>query len=1032
MFGFGARYRLVNFVGLLFVLVFLLLLGVFFVFGFSQTIFNPPYLAFVLQLFFVFGTGLAVAFVSAKSYVQTGAPNILLLGNAILISSLSFTISATMLTPEFPPTLTSNQAVIIGNVGVLISSLVLLVSAIVTWLGTKQNPRVPKKTMLALSFLISIATVTVISVLSALDLFPVFLTSNGPTLLRLVVLALTTIFYFASSVLFGWQYVRTKSQVVYWFWLALALFGTAYLAGVLTVHLGSAMTWVSRLALYLSGAFLLFALLGPEGKTHKQPYTAKWSEAFRSDQKQMETFISKIAEGFAYCKIITDAKGNPVDWLYLDVNDSYEQINDADRNKVVGRKATEVLPGIREDPSDWINVYGHVALTGEPIVLERFSKDRNKWYRVSTYSPQKGYFVSLFEDITRRKKAEESLKQSEERFHNVFEQTALGIAIGDMQGRVIESNSALEQMLGYSKEEMQGKPFSDFTHQEDVNMEWELVRELTAGKRDHYEIEKRYIRKNGEVIWVHLTGGLMSGLSREPLGVATVENITERKKAEEALKESEIKFKTAADFTFDWEYWIAPDGNLVYISPSCERITGYKSNEFMENPDLLNEIVHPEDRTAFSSHSDLAREGKGLQIDFRIIDRNNEVRWISHVCQPVFDKQGNWIGRRVSNREISKRKKAEEKLEEYSKDLERKIEERTKKLEQSATYVRSLIEASLDPLVTINAKGKITDVNEATAKVTGFSRDHLIGSDFSDYFTEPQKAKAGYRKVFTDGFVKDYPLAIRNKSGEISDVLYNATIYRNEKGEIEGVFAAARDVTERKKLEKQVQDSERLAAIGATAGMVGHDIRNPLQAITGDLYLVKTELDELPDHQQKKNALESLDEIQKNIDYINKIVADLQDYARPLNPRTQETDLTSVFNEMLTKNGIPENVKVTIDVEDQARNVMADADYLNRIFYNLVTNAVQAMPNGGKLMITAHTEANDIVVAVKDTGVGIPKEIQGKMFTPMFTTKSKGQGFGLPVVKRMTESLGGTVTFESKEGKGTTFFIRLPLKKYKS
>ncbi len=404
MFGFGTRYRLVNFVGLLVVFAFLLLVGLFFAFGFSQSIFNPPYLAFVLQLFFVFGIGLAVAFVSAKSYIQTGAPNILLLGNAILISSLSFTVSATVLTPEIPPTLTANQAVIIGNVGVLISSLVLLVSAIVTWLGTEHNPGVPKKTMLAVSFLISIATVTVVSVFSALDLFPVFLTSSGPTLLRLVVLALTTIFYFASSVLFGWQYVRAKSQVVYWFSLALALFGTAYLAGVLTIHLGSAMTWFSRLALYLSGAFLLFALLGPEGKTQKQPYAAKWSEAFRSDQKQMETFISKIAEGFAYCKIITDAEGKPVDWLYLDVNESYERINDADRNKVVGRKATEVLPGIREDSADWINVYGHVALTGEPIVLERFSKDRNKWYRVSAYSPQKGYFVSLFEDITNAKK----------------------------------------------------------------------------------------------------------------------------------------------------------------------------------------------------------------------------------------------------------------------------------------------------------------------------------------------------------------------------------------------------------------------------------------------------------------------------------------------------------------------------------------------------------------------------------------------------------------------------------------------------
>jgi PAS domain S-box-containing protein len=361
--------------------------------------------------------------------------------------------------------------------------------------------------------------------------------------------------------------------------------------------------------------------------------------------------------------------------------------------------------------------------------------------------------------------------------------------------------------------------------------------------------------------------------------------------------------------------------------------------------------------------------------------------------------------------------------------------ERTKKLELSSLYARNLIEASLDPLVTISADGKITDVNKATEQVTGCSREQLIGSDFSDYFTEPEKAEVGYKQVFTQGFVRDYPLAIKDKSGKVTEVLYNATVYRNDAGEIEGVFAAARDITEQKKAEKEakeaakkLKDSERLAAIGATAGMVGHDIRNPLQAITGDLFLAKSELSELPENENKTNAIESLDEIQNNIDYINKIVADLQDYARPLNPRAQETNIKSLFNEILAKNGIPKNIKVTVKVEDKAEKIMVDPDYLKRIAANLALNAVQAMPNGGKLTICAYSEkqTNDVLITVKDTGVGIPEDIKPKLFTPMMTTKSKGQGFGLAVVKRMTEGLGGTVTFESTEGKGTTFTVRLP------
>jgi PAS domain S-box-containing protein len=372
-------------------------------------------------------------------------------------------------------------------------------------------------------------------------------------------------------------------------------------------------------------------------------------------------------------------------------------------------------------------------------------------------------------------------------------------------------------------------------------------------------------------------------------------------------------------------------------------------------------------------------------------------------------------------------------LKRHSENLERLVEERTRKLELSSLYARNLIEASLDPLVTISAKGKITDVNKATELATGCSRKELISSDFSNYFIEPEKAELGYKRVFTEGVVRDYSLAIKHKNGRIIDVLYNATVYRNASGEIQGVFAAARDITEQKKAEEQAQeaakklkDSERLAAIGATAGMVGHDIRNPLQAIISDVYLAKTELASISESEEKRNALESLKEIEKNTDYINKIVADLQDFARPLNPQTEEADVKLIINDLLLKNGLPENVKVSVKVESDASKVLADSSFINRIMYNLVTNSVQAMPKGGKLTIHAFKEANDFMLTVKDSGVGIPEKVRDKLFTPMFTTKSKGQGFGLAVIKRMTEALGGTVTFKSQEGKGTTFIVRLP------
>jgi PAS domain S-box-containing protein len=369
-------------------------------------------------------------------------------------------------------------------------------------------------------------------------------------------------------------------------------------------------------------------------------------------------------------------------------------------------------------------------------------------------------------------------------------------------------------------------------------------------------------------------------------------------------------------------------------------------------------------------------------------------------------------------------------------ELSNSFNQMTANLKTVTAYARNLIETSLDPLVTISAEGKITDVNSATEQVTGFSREDLIGSDFSDYFTEPEKAQVGYKRVFSEGFVRDYPLAIKHRSGKITDVLYNAVVYRNKVGDVQGVFAAARDITELRKAEEQareserkLKDAERLAAIGATAGMVGHDIRNPLQSIIGEVYLADSELATFPDSEGKANIKESFEMIKQNTEYINKIVLDLQDFAKPIKPVTEEVEIEDIVKGILFKNGVPDNVNASCRVEEDAKKLITDPNLLKRVLTNLVINAVQAMPEGGRLDVHAFKEADDTIITVEDSGAGIAEEVRPKLFTPLFTMKSKGQGFGLAVVKRMTEALGGSVTFESEVGKGTMFIVRLSYKK---
>ena len=230
---------------------------------------------------------------------------------------------------------------------------------------------------------------------------------------------------------------------------------------------------------------------------------------------------------------------------------------------------------------------------------------------------------------------------------------------------------------------------------------------------------------------------------------------------------------------------------------------------------------------------------------------------------------------------------------------------------------------------------------------------------------------------------------------------------------------------------RQLKDAERLAAIGATAGMVGHDIRNPLQAISGDVYLAKSDVDSLPEGEVKESLKESLSAIQNSTEYINKVVQDLQDFVRPITLAAQETDLQVLCEAALFKNGLPDNIEGTCRVEKNARRQVTDPALLSRVLGNLITNSVQAMPDGGKLCLHAFKEGNDTVITVEDTGCGIPENVGPKLFTPLFTTKSKGQGFGLAVVKRVTEALGGRVTYESEVGKGTKFILRLPPPKNK-
>jgi signal transduction histidine kinase len=222
------------------------------------------------------------------------------------------------------------------------------------------------------------------------------------------------------------------------------------------------------------------------------------------------------------------------------------------------------------------------------------------------------------------------------------------------------------------------------------------------------------------------------------------------------------------------------------------------------------------------------------------------------------------------------------------------------------------------------------------------------------------------------------------------------------------------------------KETERLAAIGQTAGMIGHDIRNPLQAIDNELYVARQAMKTYPT-EETKDAIESIEIIQEQTDYISKIVSDLQDYARPLKPEYTQLNLSDLIASIFQTINLSDNITLKINLKD-ITTLQTDPTLLRRALTNLVNNALQAMPNGGTLELSATQADQNAVITVSDTGEGIPEEIKKKLFTPLVTSKAKGQGLGLAVVKRLIEALDGKITFESQIGIGTKFTITLPLK----
>jgi PAS domain S-box-containing protein len=540
--------------------------------------------------------------------------------------------------------------------------------------------------------------------------------------------------------------------------------------------------------------------------------------------------------------------------------------------------------------------------------------------------------------------------------------------------------------------------------------------EVLARVRTHLrlrELTERLERKVGE-----RTAELM--IANERLQ----QEIEERRRAEETLQKSEAKHRIVADNTYDWEFWQSPDGQFIYMSPSCRRITGYKEKEFVADADLFHRIVHPEDRNRFDNHfSDCHRRRAPGKLEYRLFRRDGTVRWIDHVCQPVFNGSGDFLGIRGSNRDITERKQAEENVALLNFSLN--------KVHEAAFLM--------------DEKARFHYVNEESCRVLNYNEKELLGLGVPDIDPDlPQERWPSHLQELKAKRSMVFEGRHKTKNGTIFPVEINANYF--EYGGKAYVLALVRDIRERKceeeeraKLEEQLRQSQKLETVGLLAGGAAHDFNNILTPILGYSEIL------MAGYSEKDPRYAQLKQIKKAAEHAKDLTHRLLAFSRKQLIELKSVDLGEIVRKVedMLRRMIRENIQIEVAISPSLSKVRADVSQMEQALINLSINAQDAMPEGGRLTIEVrdvdldetytaqHPEITPgayVMLSLSDTGTGMDEKTMEHIFEPFFTTKEvgKGTGLGLSAVYGIIKQHGGSLAVYSEKDQGSTFKIFLP------
>jgi PAS domain S-box-containing protein len=710
--------------------------------------------------------------------------------------------------------------------------------------------------------------------------------------------------------------------------------------------------------------------------------------------------ITASKKALFYARSVIEAGLDPMitispEGKVTDVNEATVSITGVPREKIIGSDFITYFTDQEKATVGYRQVFKEGFVREYPLTIHNISGAlTDVLYNASVYKDDKGNVfgaIAALRDVTESKKALFYAR-------SVIEAGLDPMITISPEGKVTDVNEATVSITGVPREKIIGSDFTIyFTDPEEVLQgNQQLFKE---GFIREYPLIIRGV--SGALIDVLYNASVYKDDKGNVFGaIAALRDVTTQKKSEEQLHETSAYARSLIEASLDPLFVINPEGKITGVNHATEGVTGV-TREWLVDTDFSTYFTEP--HKARASYREVLKKGEVRDYPLAIHHASGKITDVSFNASVYKDALGAVRGIFAVARDVTE----------------------TKKLSQ---YARSLIEASRDPLFTISLDGKIMDMNEATVRVAGVPYDKLIGTDFLNYFTNSKEAQEGYEKMFKQGFVIDYPLTIKSRTGKTTDVLFNASVYKDLKGNVLGATAVARDNTRAKQATEAIELVNK--EMEAFSSSVSHDLRAPLRVIDGFAKMLAEDYSEKLDDEGKR----IITNIRESSEQMRILIEDLLAFSRLGLQEIKKEDVDmdilvqGVFDEL--KKAVPErDIKFNMV---EMPNSRADRDTLRMVWSNLLSNAIKYTrpKKEAAIEIGSKIEADKITYYIKDNGVGFDMKYVDKLFNVFQRLNSmeefEGTGIGLANVKRIIERHGGNVWAEGKLGEGSTFYFTLP------